>query len=89
MSIDKPLGEVVRGVPALLHVMNYLEQYAASIFVRDIIEGEVGNYALADLPAPRALHWAFEFIRRSTLPIETAQQEFDPSEEEDEQEDSE
>ena len=89
MSIDKPLGEVVRGVPALLHLMSYLERYAGSIYVRDTIAGQVGNYALSDLPAPRAIHWVFDFLRRSTLPIGVYGQEepFDPEEDGDDEQD--
>lgn len=69
MSTEKPLGEIVRAVPALINLMNYIETRAASIYVRDYINGELGRYALSDLPAERALHWAFDFLRNCTIPI--------------------
>lgn len=68
---DKSLGEVVRGIPALVRLMETIEQRAPSIFIRERVNNEIGNHALADLPAPLALHWAFEMIRQCTIPIRT------------------
>ena len=70
--MEKPLGEIVRAVPALVNLMSYIESRAASIYVRDYVNGELARYALADLPAERALHWAFEFLKNCTIPITVA-----------------
>lgn len=69
MPTEKPLGEIVRAMPALMNLMNYIESRAASIYVRDCIDGQFGKFALADMPAERALHWAFDFLRNCTIPI--------------------
>lgn len=71
MCKEKSLGEVVRGIPALVNLLDYIEGRAASIFVRERIDGQIGNHALADLPAPLAIHYAFEFIRHCSIPIRT------------------
>lgn len=71
MCKEKSLGEVVRGIPALVNLLDYIEGRAASIFVRERINGEIGNHSLADLPAPLAIHYAFEFIRNCSIPIRT------------------
>lgn len=69
MWTDKSLGKVVRGIPALVNLMEYIEQRSASIYVRDYLDGKLGTHALSDLPASRALHWAFEFLRNCTIPV--------------------
>lgn len=69
MFKDKSLGEVVRGIPALVHLMDYIEKRAACIYIRDYVNGELRNYPLSDLPAPLAIHWAFEFLRNCTIPV--------------------
>lgn len=74
MLKERPLGEIVRAVPALINLMNYIETRAASIYVRDYVNGELGRHALADLPAERALHWGFEFLKHCTIPIPIASQ---------------
>lgn len=51
----------------LIQLLDYIENSAPSIYVRDYINGEIGNHALADLPGQQAIHWAFEFIRRRAL----------------------
>lgn len=76
------LGAAVREIPALIHLLAYIEQNAPSIFVCERIDGEIGKHALADLPAPLALHYAFEFIRNCTIPIHSVMRtEPDPFEE--------
>lgn len=72
MSKEKPLGEIVRAMPALMNLMTYIESRAASIYVRDYVNGELGRHPLADLPAEQALHWAFEFLRNCSIPITVA-----------------
>lgn len=69
MPMEKPLGEIVRAMPALVNLMDYIQSRAASIYVRDYVNGELGRYALADLPAERALHWGFEFLKNCTIPV--------------------
>lgn len=66
---DVSLGAVVREIPALIHLLNYIEQNAPSIYIREDVNGKIDAYPLADLPAPLALHYAFEFIRNCTIPI--------------------
>lgn len=70
MPNHKSLGEVVRGTAALVRWMEYIERNAASIYVRDYVDGKVGTYPLSDLPARQALHWAFEALRSCTIPID-------------------
>lgn len=72
MPTEKPLGEIVRAIPALMNLMSYIESRAASIYVRDYIDGQVGKFALADLPAERALHWGFAFLQTCTIPVTVA-----------------
>ena len=36
--------------------------------VREPAEAGLSEICLADLPAPRALHWAFKWIRRGIVP---------------------
>lgn len=69
MLQPKSLGEAVREITALVNLMEYIEQRSASIYVRDFVNGELGTYALSDLPAPRALHWAFHFLKNCTIPV--------------------
>jgi hypothetical protein len=47
----------------LLEVMEKIERNAEEIFVRAEINGVWRSYRLASVPAPVALHWAFEWIR--------------------------
>lgn len=98
MLADKSLGKVVREIPALVALMNYIEQDAASIYVRDSVDGQLGNYALSDLPAPQALHWAFQVLRNCSIPDDSElpapekpdwdDPEEEPEEEQDDSEDS-
>lgn len=84
------LGETVRQIPALVHLLDYIEANAASIFIRDQVNGRIGNYALIDLPAARALKWAFHLVRNSTIPISTGNEpDFQEDEEEGEEEEEE
>lgn len=65
----KSLGDVVCELTALVRLMDYIEQRSASIYVRDFVHGKLGNYALADLPAPLALKWAFSLLKTCSIPI--------------------
>ena len=43
--------------------MMHIETHASSIYVREEVNGQWGDYALSELPAQKALYWAFQFIR--------------------------
>ena len=57
-----------KAMSTLPELLDYIERHADEIYVRETINGEPGNHRLSELPAPRALHWAFEWIRRGVVP---------------------
>lgn len=60
MSVEEPVS--------FEDLLAYIERYSATIYVRDFLDGEVGSYPLALLPAPRALTHAFRWIRQGVVP---------------------
>ena len=61
MSVEEPM--------TFNDLLSFIERYCATIYVRDFVNGEVGTYALAQLPAARALHHAFRWIREGIVPV--------------------
>ena len=53
----------------LPELLDWIERYADSIFVREEISGKWKNAALGALPAKRALFHAFRFIREGRIPV--------------------
>lgn len=49
-------------------LLDYIEAHCATIYVRDFLNGQVGSYSLAQLPAARALHHAFRWVRGGVIP---------------------
>jgi hypothetical protein len=58
------------GLPETLpELLDYIENYADSIFVRDAVNERWDSYALTELPVSRALYHAFRFIREGRIPV--------------------
>jgi len=53
----------------LLELLNYIETHAERIYVREPLNGRWGSYALTELPPHRAIHHAFDFLRRGVVPV--------------------
>ena len=60
MSVENPV--------TFDELMDFIEKYSATIIVRDFREGQVGNWPLASLTAPQALHHAFRWLRQAVVP---------------------
>lgn len=56
-------------VETLEDLLDYIETYAAQIFVRVEINGRWRNRSLAQLPGPDAIARAFRFIREHRVPV--------------------
>ena len=83
MSFGKPgrpgmanpgLSDTPRTLPQLL---DYIERYADTIFVRELVNGNWESVALSSLPAKRALFHGFRFLRDGVIPVQVRDAEED------------
>lgn len=56
-------------IERLLDLLDRIEYHAPEIFIREKVNGTVGNYALSELPTPLALDHVCRWIRKAIQPV--------------------
>lgn len=52
-----------------IKMLAYIKRHEDSIFVRDMIKGKIGSYAMSELLPEQWALWAVKFMRQGVEPV--------------------